>query len=260
MGILNLTPDSFYAHSRFSGTDAVLQQAERMLEAGAAWIDIGAQSTRPGSIQAGAQAETARLGDTITTLLKHFPDLLISIDTYYAAVARFAVEQGASMVNDISGGRFDPEMLSTAAALQVPYVCMHLEGNADTMHQTSAHEHITRSVIDYFLERIQACQAAGIHDIILDSGFGFSKTRAENFQLLRELDSLHILQHPLLIGVSRKSMIHKTLGITPEEALNGTTVLHTASLLAGAHFLRVHDVKEAVEAVCLVDQLLAAGS
>ena len=252
MGIINITPDSFYAESRFKGTDAVLQQAEKMLLEGAAILDLGAQSTRPGSRQEGADAELQRLLDPLYAIHNRFPEALISVDTYFARVAGQAVEAGAHMVNDISGGSFDEAMIATVADLRVPYICMHVKGTAQTMHHDPQYRDVALEVLDYFSVKVAACTRAGIHDVIIDPGFGFSKTAAHNFTLLRELGKLNILGKPILAGISRKSTIYKTLSVTAEEALNGTTVLNTICLLNGAHILRVHDVKEAVETVKLV--------
>ncbi|MDE3236000.1 MAG: dihydropteroate synthase [Bacteroidota bacterium] len=251
MGIINSTPDSFYQHSRKSTIDEVLQKAEQMINEGAAILDLGGQSTRPGSEQVGAEAEMQRVVPAIAAIHQRFPETIISVDTYYAAVAREAVEAGASIVNDISGGVSDTAMLPTVAALRVPFVCMHMKGTPQNMQQNPTYENVTQEVLDFFIQQTEQCRLAGIHDIIIDPGLGFGKTIRHNFQLLHDLGIFKILEKPLLLGVSRKSTIYKTLGITPEEALNGTTVLHTLGLLNGAHILRVHDVKEAVEAIQL---------
>lgn len=251
MGIINITPDSFYSESRRFTADSALLTAELMLKDGATILDIGGQSTRPGSKQLTAEEEMERVLPVTEAIRKRFPDSFISVDTYFSAVAAASVMAGADIVNDISGGSFDSGMLPTVARLGVPYVCMHVKGTAATMHQPADETDITRQVLDYFIERKQACEQAGITDLVIDPGFGFSKTIAQNFEILKNLDVFSILQKPLLLGVSRKSSIYKTLGITPEEALNGSTVLHTAGLLKGASLLRVHDVKEAMEAVKL---------
>jgi len=255
MGIINTTPDSFYSESRQPSVDAALAKAAEMISEGATILDIGGQSTRPGSTQVGAEEELQRVIPVIEAIYNRFPETFISIDTYHAAVAEAAVKAGAGMVNDIGGGSFDRDMLPTVARLQVPYILMHVKGDAASMHKDPAYEDVTREVIDYFIRRLSDCKHAGIKDVVIDPGFGFSKTIAHNFQLLKELDVFHILQKLLLLGISRKSTVYKTLGITPEEALNGTTVLHTAGLLKGASILRVHDVKEAVEAVKLTKYL-----
>lgn len=252
MGIINLTPDSFYAGSRAAHTDAVLRQAEQMLLEGASILDLGAQSTRPGSREAGATEELRRLQEPLSALHRHFPETPVSIDTYHALVAREMVAAGASIVNDISGGTFDPLMIETVGRLGVPYICMHLKGTPETMHQSPHYDDIALEVLDHFIARTDVCRSAGIHDVIIDPGFGFSKTPAHNFELLRRLSVLRMLEKPILVGLSRKSTIYKTLSVSPEEALNGTTVLNTISLLNGAGILRVHDVKAAMEAIKLV--------
>ncbi len=251
MGIINTTPDSFYNNSRFSGTSLVLKQAEQMLSEGATILDIGGQSTRPGSERISAEEELSRVTGPIAALHKTFPGAFISIDTYYSKVAQEAVAAGASLVNDISAGSMDPDMIGTAAALQVPYVLMHMQGTPATMQQEPAYQNVTGEILDFFIREKSRLNKAGINDIIIDPGFGFGKTIPHNFQLLRHLAVFKMLQAPLLIGVSRKSTIYKTLGITVEEALNGTTVLNTIGLMHGASILRVHDVKEAAEAVQL---------
>ncbi len=256
MGIINTTPDSFYEGSRKNNTDAALQQAEKMIGEGARILDIGAQSTRPGSDSVGPEEEIRRLHAITEAIAKRFPDTIISVDTYYSQVAAAAANMGASIINDISGGHFDPNMLETVAGLKMPYVCMHVQGDAKTMHQVPAYNNVVTDVMDYFIQKIEQCQKAGIADIILDPGFGFSKTPEQNFQLIRSTSSFVALGKPVLIGVSRKSTIYKTLGISATEALNGSTVLHTAALLGGAHILRVHDVKEAMEAIHLTRYLM----
>jgi dihydropteroate synthase len=255
MGIINATPDSFYAASRQQATDSILTQAEQMILDGAAIIDIGGQSTRPGSDVIGAEEELARVIEPIAALRLRFPDLFISVDTYHARVATEAVAAGASLINDISAGTMDPDLLPAVAALQVPYILMHMQGTPQTMQQQPHYENVTREVLDFLVHKRTVLHEAGIHDIIIDPGFGFGKTIAHNFQLLRELEAFQIIDAPLLLGISRKSTIYKTLGITAEEALNGTTVLNTIGLLKGANILRVHDVRQAVEAVRLVGSL-----
>ncbi|OYU55622.1 MAG: dihydropteroate synthase [Chitinophagaceae bacterium BSSC1] len=254
MGILNATPDSFHAQSRTS-LDTVLEKAQSMIAAGAAILDIGGQSTRPGAEMVGPETEIARVIPIIQAIKLAYPQVLISIDSFYPAVVKAAVLAGADIVNDISAGLFFPEMLSTVAALNTPYIAMHMAGSLDNMHHRNPTDNISRTVLDFFIERKAACLAAGIKDLIIDPGFGFGNSAAENFQLVRDLNLLKILDCPILLGVSRKSSIYKTLGVTAAEALNGTTVLHTAGLLAGANLLRVHDVKEAKEAIILTDYL-----
>lgn len=251
MGIINTTPDSFYTDSRKNTVEASLMQAEKMLQQGAAIIDIGGQSTKPNSLKIDTVEELQRVIPSIEAVKKRFPDCIISIDTFNATVAAEAIQAGASIVNDVSGGLMDVGMISTVAQFNVPYICMHMKGTPQNMQQNPLYENVTKEVLDYFIERTNTCSQAGIQDMIIDIGFGFGKTIAHNFQLLRELSVFKILQKPILIGVSRKSTIYKTLGITTEEALNGTTVLHTIGLMNGANILRVHDVKEAVECVQL---------
>jgi dihydropteroate synthase len=252
MGIINTTPDSFYEGSRFTGNDGILQQAERMLKEGADILDIGGQSTRPGSERIPAEEELQRVIGAVESLHFNFPEAIISIDTYWSKVAMETVAAGASIINDISSGTVDGEILSVAARLQTPYISMHMPGAIDTMHQKPAYENMMQEILDFFIKKTGACRLAGIGDIIIDPGFGFGKTMPQNFELLKRLGILKILQCPILLGLSRKSTIYKTLGITAGEALNGSTVLHTIGLLNGASILRVHDVKEAVETVKLV--------
>ena len=252
MGIINATPDSFYEGSRFSGADGILVQAEKLITEGADIIDIGGQSTRPGSEQISAEEELSRILESIAAIHQKFPETLISVDTYYSIVAKRCVESGASIVNDVSGGTMDKDMLTTVAALQVPYVAMHMKGTPKTMQQLASYENVTREVLDYFIAKKNECRIAGINDVIIDPGFGFAKTIGHNFQLLKDLSVFKMLDVPLLVGLSRKSSIYKTLEISPEEALNGTTVLNTIALMNGADILRVHDVKEAKEAVRLL--------
>lgn len=255
MGIINTTPDSFYSGSRQQSVDGALKKAEEMIGEGATILDIGGQSTRPGSTPLTVKEELIRVMPIIAAIHRQFPDCFISVDTYYTKVAREAVEHGASLVNDISGGSFDLAMPATIASLHVPYICMHVKGPVKTMHENPVYDNVTQEVLDYFIQRIADCTQEGINDIIIDPGFGFSKNSAHNFQLLKSLEVFQMLKRPLLLGVSRKSSIYKTLGIPIEESLNGTTVLHTAGLLKGANILRVHDVKEAMEAIALTGHL-----
>lgn len=254
MGIINTTPDSFYEGSRFTGTDGILKQAERLLQEGATLLDIGGQSTRPGSERISVDEELQRVTGAVESLHFNFPEAIISIDTYWSKVAAESIAAGASIINDISSGTADAEIFTVAARLQTPYISMHLPGTPDTMHQKPAYENMMQEILDFFIKKTDHCRSAGIRDIIIDPGFGFGKTMAQNFELLRRLSILKILQCPILLGVSRKSTIWKTLGITADEALNGTTVLNTLGLLNGASVLRVHDVKEAVEAVKLIEE------
>lgn len=258
MGIINVTDDSFYADSRSRELHDAVIRAEDLLAAGAAILDIGAQSTRPGAPEVGAAEEAARLIPAIHAILYKFPEAVISIDTYHASVAEKCILAGAAIVNDISAGDMDPEMIPTVAALRAPYIAMHMQGTPATMQKNPQYEDVVQEVLDYFIQKTEACRAAGIHDIILDPGFGFGKTLAHNYQLLRGMEMLHIVGAPILAGVSRKSMVYKLLGTSAAEALNGTTVLHTAALERGASILRVHDVKEAVEAVRIVSFMESA--
>ena len=251
MGVINATPDSFYEGSRFSGTDKILVRAETMISEGADILDIGGQSTRPGSEQVSEDTELSRIVESIEAIHQKFPEIIISVDTYYSAVAKKCIQAGASMVNDISSGTMDKEMLSTIAALHVPLVAMHMKGTPQTMQQQANYESVTREVLDFFIRKKEECKMAGIADVIIDPGFGFAKTIAHNFQVLKDLSVFKMLDAPLLIGLSRKSSVYKTLGIPPDEALNGTTVLNTIALMNGADILRVHDVKEAKEAIKL---------
>ena len=255
MGIINLTPDSFYEDSRADGADAVLRHTERMLEEGADIIDIGAQSTRPGSIMLTEEQELSRLSGIVDIVTDKFPEAIFSIDTYYSRIAALCVAAGASMINDITGGERDAAMMRTVAGLHVPYVCMHMRGNPETMHEHTSYDDVTKSVLDYFIMKIRQCREAGIKDVIADPGFGFSKNARQNFELLKNLRSLKILGVPLLAGLSRKSTIYKTLGVSAADALNGTTVMNTVALLHGADLLRVHDVKEAKEAIKLASEV-----
>ena len=252
MGILNITPDSFYSGSRIQQSE-VLQKARQMINEGATILDIGGQSTRPGSARLTVDEELKRVLPAIEAIRKGFPSVFLSIDTYHAKVAKETVAAGIDIVNDISTGDMDATMLSTVASLNVPFIAMHMQGTPDTMQQNPTYENITKEVVDYFIQKTTACKAAGIIDLILDPGFGFGKTISHNFQLLKSMEALQIFNVPILAGLSRKSTIWKTLKITPEEALNGTTVLNTIALTKGASILRVHDVKEAVEAITLYE-------
>ncbi len=259
MGILNVTPDSFYQGHLEKSIAELMELTGQMLAAGAGIIDVGGQSTRPGSERLPNTEEQVRVLPVIEAIVKNFPDALISIDTYYSSVARAALNAGAHMVNDISAGEMDGEMIATVAAAKVPFVCMHMKGEPGTMHQQPAYDDVVKEVLDFFIRKINECKAAGIHDVIIDPGFGFGKTIAHNFSLLKALDVFKMLERPILAGLSRKSTIYKTLGITADEALNGTTVLNTIALTKGAHILRVHDVKEAIETVQLLNACRQAG-
>lgn len=255
MGILNVTPDSFYDGGRFNSDTGIVQQVEKMVKEGADFIDVGGYSTRPGAKEVSLADETDRTLTAIRLIVKKFPDTIISIDTFRSEVAHAAVLEGASIINDISGGEMDPSMFNTVARLQVPYVLMHMRGTPQTMTNLTGYDNMVKEMIDFFQVRISALLQQNVKDIIIDPGFGFAKTREQNFQLLQDMDKFSLLGRPLLAGLSRKSTIWKTLNIKPEEALNGTTVLNTVALLKGASILRVHDVKEAVEAVRLIQEL-----
>lgn len=256
MGILNTTPDSFFAGSRMTSIDTVVRTAASMLEEGAVILDIGGQSTRPGSEVINEEKELARTVPAIEAIISRFPECIISIDTYYARVAREAVAAGASIVNDISAGALDKAMIETVASLNVPYVLMHMKGTPQTMQHSPVYENVTREVMDFFIARTSLLRSQGIRDIILDPGFGFGKNATHNFELLNQLDTFRILEMPLLAGLSRKGSIYRTLDTTAEHALNGTTVANTIALLRGASILRVHDVKAAREAVVLVEAVM----
>ena len=253
MGILNITPDSFHAASRVA-VDDVLRKAEGMVNDGAAILDVGGLSTRPGSKEIAVEEELDRVLPAIERLAKAFPDVIISIDTYRSEVARAAVGAGAGMVNDIGAGLLDPEMLRTVAQLHVPYVLMHMQGTPATMQKDPQYADVVKEVVLFLSERLNAARSAGIADAIIDPGFGFGKTTDHNFALLRGISSLKGLGVPVLAGLSRKRMINEVLGTTPDQALNGTSVLNTLALLKGADILRVHDVKEAMECMKLLER------
>ncbi|GAB3767939.1 dihydropteroate synthase [Spirosoma horti] len=254
MGILNITPDSFFADSRVSLDNTVIT-AERMLQEGATFLDIGGYSTRPGAAEVSPSEEADRVLPIIEAILAAFPETLISIDTFRASVARQAVRSGAALVNDIAGGTLDSAIFSTVAGLGVPYILMHTRGTPQSMQSMAVYKNVTTEVIDELAIRLIELRSLGHKDIILDPGFGFAKTPNQNFELLHHLADFKLFDEPILVGLSRKTTIWKTLKIKAEDALNGTTVLNTAALLKGASILRVHDVREAVEAVKLTQQL-----
>lgn len=255
MGIINVTPDSFYTNSRQASIDEALRTAEKMLVDGAYFLDIGGQSTRPGSERVSAAIELKRVLPVVEAVAKRFPEATISIDTFYALVAEAAVSSGAHIINDVSAGTIDPALLSTVANLGVPYVLMHMQGDPQTMQAAPYYKNVVLDVFDALNFKLKEIIDAEIKDVIIDPGFGFGKTADHNFQLLQGLQFFVQLQRPVLAGISRKGTIYKTLGITPQEAQNGTTVLNTVALLNGAHILRVHDVKEAAEAIKLIQAL-----
>lgn len=253
MGILNATPDSFYKGHLTMQQDKMVALIKQMVADGAAIIDVGGQSTKPGSKRIDDSEEIKRVLPAIELIKEYFPETVISIDTYSSEVATAAVQAGASIINDVSGGEFDAAMLQTAAALQTPYVCMHMQGTPQTMQQQPQYNNVVTEVVDYFIAKTAQCHKAGITDVVIDPGFGFGKTLEHNFTLLKNLQAFAMLKKPILVGLSRKSTIYKTLNTTAEEALNGTTVLNTIALQNGAAILRVHDVKEAAETITLFE-------
>lgn len=253
MGVINTTPDSFYPGSRLDNPLKALQLAKQMQAEGAQIIDIGGQSTRPGSERINATEEMERVLPVVEIIHHEMPEMILSIDTYHAEVAAAALQSGVSMVNDISAGEMDANMISTVAYACVPFVCMHMKGTPENMQINPHYENLMEELIDFFSKKIDQCKRAGIHDIIIDPGFGFGKTIAQNFEILHNLQIFKMLGMPIIAGLSRKATIYKTLGINTDEALNGTTVLNTIALLNSANIIRVHDVKAAVEAVKLVE-------
>lgn len=251
MGILNATPDSFYNQGRDSDTDSILRNAERMLSEGATILDVGGASTKPGSDIIAPEEELKRVIPIIEALHKRFTEAWLSVDTYHSAVATAAVNAGASIINDVSSGSIDSNMIATVAQLQVPYIAMHMQGTPATMQQNPQYNNVTLDILNYLRQMVDKCEAAGIKDIIIDPGFGFGKTLEHNYELLRNMHTLCMLGKPVLAGISRKGMIWKALGTTPEEALNGTTALHMVAMQQGANILRAHDVKEAMETIKL---------
>ncbi len=257
MGILNVTPDSFYAASRKQTESEIRERTREIRAEGASIIDIGAQSTRPGAGDIGSREEQERLGRALDIVREEWPEAVVSVDTYRADVARECVERyGAGIINDISGGQMDPEMFATVAGLGVPYVLMHMQGTPDNMQKNPHYDNVTAEVLRYFSERVERLRQLGQKDIILDPGFGFGKTLEHNYQLMSHLEVMKTLGLPLLVGISRKSMIFRLIGCTPAEALNGTTALNTIALAKGANILRVHDVRACVEAVKIVKECL----
>ncbi|WP_314151884.1 dihydropteroate synthase [Capnocytophaga granulosa] len=254
MGILNITPDSFYAQSRTTPAE-VLRKAEQMLEEGATFVDIGGYSSRPNAQEVSPQEELQRVVPVVEALVKHFPDIRISVDTFRAEVARESLEAGACIINDISAGQIDPAIWEVVAHYQVPYIAMHMRGTPQTKQTYTEYDKLTKDILYYFSQIKDKARQLRINDLIVDPGFGFSKTLAQNYELMQQLALFKALECPILVGISRKTMIYKLLDTTPETALNGTTVLNTFALLHGADILRVHDVKEAVECVKIVGEL-----
>ncbi|MFV0572793.1 MAG: dihydropteroate synthase [Xanthomarina gelatinilytica] len=257
MGILNLTPDSFYDGGKYKNESDILSQVYIMLKSGATFVDIGAYSSRPNATHIEEAEELKRLLPIISLIIKEFPEILISIDTFRSQVAKHGIEAGAALINDISAGKLDENMLPTIATLKVPYIMMHMRGTPQTMQQQTDYKNLMKDILFYFSERIVKAHALGIIDVIIDPGFGFAKTTEQNFELLKHLELLKTLDKAILTGLSRKSMICKTLKNAPKDALNGTTVLNTVALQKGASILRVHDVKEAMECATLLNQLKA---
>jgi len=254
MGILNITPDSFYDGGFYHHEDKILQRLNKMISEGAKIIDIGAYSSRPGAKHISEKEELNRLTPVLELTLKHFPGLIVSVDTFRSKIAQTVVNDfGVSIINDISAGELDHKMFETISRLQVPYIMMHMKGTPKTMQQNIGYKNLIKEIIDYFTVKIASLKAMGVHDIIIDPGFGFSKTLEQNYQILKNLKDFQILELPILVGLSRKSMIYKQLDINPARALNGTSVLNTIALQNGADILRVHDVKEAAEVINLVE-------
>ncbi|MCS6916519.1 MAG: dihydropteroate synthase [Chitinophagales bacterium] len=259
MGIINMTDDSFYAGSRSASVSEALRRAEHMLSQGAAVLDIGGMSSRPGSLPVSEAEELKRLIPAVEAICQSFPEALVSVDTWRARVVHEACEAGASVVNDISAGALDPDLWPMVAKLNMPYVLMHMKGTPATMQQQPHYDHVVREVFLFFRDKLMELHASGIHDIILDPGFGFGKTLQHNYQLLSHLKTFAALGYPVMAGLSRKSMVYRPLGLTPEEALNGTTALHMIALQQGARLLRAHDVAEAVQTIRLWELLTTQG-
>lgn len=260
MGILNVTPNSFYDGGRFADEKTILNQVEKMLAEGADFIDVGGYSSKPNAEEVTEADELQRVIPVIRSILKQFPQTLISIDTFRSTVAQESIQAGAVIINDISAGSLDHNMMKTVASLQVPYIMMHLKGNPQTMQSLAQYDNVVKEMLFYFSEKVALARSLGINDLIIDPGFGFAKTTAQNFEVMQKLELFQHLELPLLVGISRKSMVHKTLGITADTALNGTTSLNTVALMKGTHILRVHDVKEAVECVMLTKALRHSGT
>ena len=255
MGILNITPDSFYDGGKYKNELEFLTQTEKMLHEGATFIDVGAYSSRPGAVHISEKEELSRILPVIDLLMKYFPEIILSVDTFRSEIAQKTIENGAAIINDISGGKMDENMFQTVADLQVPYILMHMLGTPQNMQQNPVYEDVTKDIIRFFSEQIFKLHQLKVNDIIIDIGFGFGKTLQHNYEILSNLGLFKNLDAPILVGVSRKSMLYKPLGITANEALNATTAANTIALLNGANILRVHDVKEAVEAIKIVNQL-----
>lgn len=255
MGVLNITPDSFYDGGKYKDEVSILKQVEKLLDAGATFVDVGAYSSKPGATNISEEEELKRILPVVNLLITNFPDIYLSIDTFRSVVARRCLENGAAMINDISAGNMDDKMMQTISEFKVPYVMMHMKGNPQNMSQQTNYSNLLEEILYYFSEKVAAAKSYGINDIILDPGFGFAKNTFQNFSLLQHLNLFKTFELPILVGLSRKSMIYKTLGTNPDQALNGTTALNTYALTKGANILRVHDVKEAVECIELLEAL-----
>ncbi len=255
MGILNVTPNSFFDGGKYKNEVEIISQVEKMLSEGATFIDIGAYSSKPSAEFVTEQEEIDRIVPAIELILKHYPEALLSIDTFRAEVAKASIESGAAIINDIAAGELDENMFDVIAHYNVPYIMMHMRGNPQTMQSLTQYEDIVKEMLFYFSEKVKKARSLGINDLILDPGFGFAKTTDQNYEVMQKMELFNLLKLPVLAGISRKSMIYKTLDITPQEALNGTTFLNTIALTKGAKILRVHDVKEAVECVTLFNKM-----
>jgi len=255
MGILNVTPNSFFDGGRYKNEQEIILQVEKMLAEGADFIDIGAYSSKPSAEFVTEQEETERIVPVIELILKHFPNALLSIDTFRAEVAKASIESGSAIINDISAGELDDKMFDVIARYNVPYIMMHMRGNPQTMQSLTQYDDIVKEMLFYFSEKVQKARSMGINDLIVDPGFGFAKTTNQNYEVMQKMELFNLLELPVLAGISRKSMIYKTLNSTPQEALNGTTFLNTIALTKGTKILRVHDVKEAVECVTLFNKI-----
>lgn len=251
MGILNLTPDSFYDGGQYLTETQILNQVEKMLLDGASIIDIGAVSSMPNAKEVAVEEEERRIFKTLKSVVKHFPDAIISVDTFRSSIAKQAIDFGAAMINDIYAANFNEDILSICAKYQVPIILMHMQGNPSTMQIKPTYDDVVVDILDFFIQKINLAMRYGVHDVVVDVGFGFGKTMAHNYTLLKYLESFKILNKPILVGISRKSMIHKLLAIEPKLALNGTSILHTLALQNGANILRAHDVKEAMECISI---------
>ncbi|WP_233883669.1 dihydropteroate synthase [Tenacibaculum piscium] len=255
MGILNITPDSFFDGGNYNDEKEILNQTKKMLDEGATFIDVGAYSSKPNAKKVSESEELARIIPVIKLLKKHFPQIIISVDTFRSKVAKEAIQAGASIINDISAGILDAKMFEIIAELQVPYIMMHMQGTPQDMQLNPVYQDIVKEIISFFAEKLATLRALKVNDVIIDVGFGFGKTNEHNYELLKKLSLFKSLEVPILTGISRKSMLYKVLEISPKEALNATTVANTIALLHGTKILRVHDVKQAVEAVKIVEKL-----